>query len=52
QEAVLRLAARAVTAIGTQRRRGLGWVSIRPTSTDGEVAARPDLELLRAAEDH
>lgn len=36
-EALLRLAARAVTALGSQRRRGLGWVTIRPTGDTPEL---------------
>ena len=44
-EALLRLAARAVTTVGTHRRRGLGWVTIRPAGDDDTILAAD----LRAA---
>jgi hypothetical protein len=51
-ETVLIASARAVTAIGGDRRRGLGWVSITPTDpvwpTDDEQAAVHVANLLAA----
>lgn len=47
-EAVLRLAARAVKAVGGQRRRGLGWVSLR-TGAESAAAVRADLRVVGVA---
>lgn len=46
-EAVLRLAARATTALGGQRRRGLGWVTVRPEQADSRERVAADVRLAR-----
>ena len=45
QETVLLAAARAVTAIGGDRRRGLGWVTITPVDPPWSTAHRGQLPL-------
>jgi hypothetical protein len=49
-EAMLRLAARATTALGAQRRRGLGWITIRPDDGDDRERATADVRLALGRE--
>ncbi|MGV9976529.1 RAMP superfamily CRISPR-associated protein [Micromonospora wenchangensis] len=51
-EAVLTAAARAVTALGADRRRGLGWVSITPLDPAWTAASADHLtDLLHSSEE-
>ncbi len=49
-EALLRIAARATTALGAQRRRGLGWITIRPDGADSREHVKADTRLALGRE--
>ena len=49
-EALLRVAARATMMLGAQRRRGLGWVTIRPDSADDRERVKSDVRLALGRE--
>jgi len=49
-EALLRIAAQATTALGAQRRRGLGWITIRPDGADDRERVKTDMRLVLGRE--